>query len=84
MHKVLAAAFTVAAMVAPGIASSQMPKAVEAAFPDAKQVGEATFSFLFWDVFSGTLWSEDGEFDWDSPFAPVSYTHLTLPTTIAV
>ncbi len=76
MHKVLAAAFTVAAMVAPGIASSQMPKAVEAAFPDAKQVGEATFSFLFWDVFSGTLWSEDGEFDWDSPFA-LSLTYFT-------
>ena len=76
MHRALAAIALVSGLLAFGPAMAKAPKTVEAAFPDAKQVGEATFSFLFWDLFSGTLWSEDGEFDWDRPFA-LSLTYFT-------
>ena len=46
MHRALAAIALVSGLLAFGPAMAKAPKTVEAAFPDAKQVGEATFLSL--------------------------------------
>ena len=59
-----------------GPASASPPPEVAAAIPDAKPVGRATFSLLFWDLFEGSLWSNDGSFSWEAPLA-LSLTYNT-------
>lgn len=50
-------------------AAREVPAEVRAVIPAPKPIGEATFSWLFWDLFDGSLWSTDGKFAWDKPFA---------------
>ena len=50
------------------MATTEVPAEVRAAILTPKPVGQATFSWLFWDLFDGSLWSADGSFAWDKPF----------------
>ena len=65
----LAAAAALAFTSAASVASTEAPTEVSAAIQAPKPVGQATFSWLFWDLFDGSLWSTDGRFAWDKPFA---------------
>lgn len=57
-------------MTAGGAAvAREAPSEVQAAIPAPQPVGQATFTWLFWDLFDGALWSADGRFSWDEPFA---------------
>jgi hypothetical protein len=70
------------------MAATEVPAEVRAAIQASKPVGQATFSWLFWDLFEGSLWSNGGKFSWDQPFAlsltyrtEFSATELTEQTT---
>lgn len=57
-------------MMAGGTAAArEAPSEVQAAIPAPQAVGQATFTWLFWDLFDGALWSADGRFSWSAPFA---------------
>jgi len=49
---------------------------VSYAMPEARLIGTADFNWLFWDLFDASLWSADGLFSWDRPFA-LSLTYRT-------
>jgi hypothetical protein len=51
------------------MATTEAPAEVRAAIQAPQPVGQATFSWLFWDLFDGSLWSNGGKFSWDQPFA---------------
>tara|TARA_R110002096_G_scaffold13392_4_gene47572 strand:- start:328 stop:834 length:507 start_codon:yes stop_codon:yes gene_type:complete len=53
----------------PGALAAAMPQEVTTALPQAKPVGSAKVSFLFWRVFEANLWSDADEFSWQRPLA---------------
>ena len=72
MRRRLAAIILAAALPFAGsapLAATEIPAEVRAAIQTPKPVGQATFTWLFWDLFDGALWSADGNFTWEKPFA---------------
>jgi len=49
--------------------AEEKPSELIGATEAAKQVGAADVRFLFWPLFRASLWSGDGAFDWNAPFA---------------
>jgi hypothetical protein len=45
------------------------PPEVNEAIPGAEQVGQARYQYMVWAVFDAVLWSDDGVFAWERPFA---------------
>lgn len=45
------------------------PPELERAMAGAQLVGEARYQLLTWTLFDAALWSEDGDFSWERPFA---------------
>lgn len=63
-----AAAALILAVSGAAAAKEKPPELVGA--PEAKaHVGATDFRVLFWRVFHASLWSKDGAFDWEQPFA---------------
>lgn len=53
-----------------GVATAEArPPEVERAMTSAQLVGEARYQLLTWTLFDAALWSEDGVFSWERPFA---------------
>lgn len=50
-------------------AAAEKPSELVGASEASKPVGAADVRFLFWPLFRATLWSGDGAFDWNAPFA---------------
>lgn len=66
----VAIALALVCMLAPGSAGAiEKPPELAKAPEAAAIVGAASFRVLFWRVFDASLWSRDGAFDWDTPFA---------------
>jgi hypothetical protein len=76
MHRLLAAILLAAVVpVSAGLAHAG-PREIASALPQARQVGAAEFRWLFWSLFDAALWSSDGRFSWERPFA-LSLTYRT-------
>lgn len=50
-------------------AAADKPPELSGAPEAVERVGATTFRVLFWRIFDASLWSGDGAFDWDAPFA---------------
>jgi hypothetical protein len=57
-----------ACLALPGTASAAQSAPLEIA-PDLQQVGQAEFSYLFWDIFDARLFASGDSFSWQAPFA---------------
>ena len=53
----------------PAWPSVEKPPELLGAPEAARPVGATSFRVLFWRVFDASLWSGDGAFDWNAPFA---------------
>ena len=58
-----------AALLWPTIAKADKPPELQELPEAVTKVGQSSFGFLFWDVFDASLWSQNGAFDWNGPFA---------------
>ncbi|MEQ9124617.1 MAG: hypothetical protein RIM80_18855 [Alphaproteobacteria bacterium] len=58
-----------ASALASGAAAAEKPPELVGAAEASKRVGAADVRFLFWPLFRASLWSADGAFDWNAPFA---------------
>ncbi len=56
-------------------ASNGVPKLVSSAIPGAAKVGEARYSYLFWDVYDARLFAPQGKWQAQQPFA-LALTYL--------
>lgn len=62
--------FVLLLMMAPAVAAAVEKPPELGDRPDAAAiVGAASFRVLFWRIFDASLWSPDGVFDWNAPFA---------------
>lgn len=49
--------------------AAEPPPAVQALLPPVAQVGQGLYEYLWFDVYTATLWAPDGKFSYDRPFA---------------
>lgn len=55
-------------MLVLGTGTAQASRLMELV-PDAKKVGEATFSIMFFDIYTAALWAPNGTYNRSGPFA---------------
>ncbi|GGF73846.1 chalcone isomerase family protein [Alteromonas lipolytica] len=58
-----------------GMANEVIPEPVQAVVQEAKVVGKARYSYLFWDIYDAHLFASQGKWLADRPFA-LSLTYL--------
>lgn len=57
-------------------AAEARPPEVERALSGAQLVGQARYQVVAWTLFDAALWTEDGAFSWERPFAlTLTYRH---------
>lgn len=60
------------------LSSAHASTAIETYIPNAKLVGNATFSFALWDVYHAELYTQSGTFDEHAPHALTLHYFLEL------
>jgi len=70
------------ALAAAGPAAAR-PAEVASAIPGAQQVGEARYSLLTISLFEAELWTSNGAFSWNAPFAlTLNYERAARQSTL--
>jgi len=52
-----------------GAAAAQPPPAVQAGLPPLREAGHGLYEYLWFDIYTATLWAPDGKFSYQAPFA---------------
>ncbi|GGW96985.1 chalcone isomerase family protein [Alteromonas halophila] len=60
---------TLMLMLFSSLCAGAVPQAVDKHVTDARQVGQAMFTYYFWDVYEATLYAPGGKWSQDAPFA---------------